>query len=80
MPLKRGRSRQTIASNIREMEASGHPPDQAVAASLRTAGVPRAGPAGGRPLAPSSGKRRKASGMPKKRKAPAGDFDYLQRK
>jgi hypothetical protein len=42
MPLKNGKSKKTIASNIREMKA-GHPQKQAVAAALRTAGVPRAG-------------------------------------
>ena len=43
MPLKAGRSRKVIASNIREMVAAGHPRDQAVAASLRTAGIKRKG-------------------------------------
>jgi len=37
MPLKKGRSKATIASNIREMKASGYPQKQAVAASLETA-------------------------------------------
>ena len=37
MPLARGSSRATISSNISEMEASGHPHDQAVAAALHTA-------------------------------------------
>jgi len=37
MPLKEGKSQKTIAHNIREMEASGHPHDQAVAAALHNA-------------------------------------------
>jgi hypothetical protein len=43
MPLKAGRSRRVISDNIREMVAAGHPHDQAVAASLRTAGIKRKG-------------------------------------
>ena len=45
MPLKAGRSRKVISDNIREMVAAGHPRDQAVAASLRTAGIKRKGTA-----------------------------------
>jgi hypothetical protein len=41
--LKRGSSQATISSNIREMIASGHPRDQAVAAALSTARKMRAG-------------------------------------
>lgn len=37
MPLKKGRSRATIKSNIEEMIKSGHPRKQAIAASLATA-------------------------------------------
>lgn len=37
MPLKAGNSRATIATNIREMQAAGHPHAQAVAASLHNA-------------------------------------------
>lgn len=37
MPLKKGRSRETIGENIAEMEAAGHPRKQAIAASLNQA-------------------------------------------
>lgn len=37
MPLKKGTSRATIGKNIKEMQASGYPRKQAVAASLDTA-------------------------------------------
>jgi hypothetical protein len=37
MPLKKGRSRKTISSNISEMIKSGHPKNQAIAASLNEA-------------------------------------------
>lgn len=37
MPLKKGNSRQTVSTNIREMVNAGHPQKQAVAASLDTA-------------------------------------------
>ena len=37
MPLKKGKSRATVGRNIREMEASGHPHDQSVAAALNQA-------------------------------------------
>ena len=43
MPLKAGRSRKVISDNIRDMVAAGHPQAQAVAASLRTAGIKRKG-------------------------------------
>ena len=42
MPLEKGTSRETISRNIREMEESGHPHRQAVAAALHTA-HPRGG-------------------------------------
>lgn len=37
MPLEKGKSQQTISSNIDEMIRSGHPRDQAIAAALNTA-------------------------------------------
>ena len=37
MPLKKGTSRATIGKNIKEMESSGHPRKQAIAASLNEA-------------------------------------------
>lgn len=42
MPLKKGRSQETISSNISEMIESGHPRDQAIAAALSTARKSRA--------------------------------------
>jgi hypothetical protein len=41
MPLKKGKSRETISSNIREMKVSGYPQKQAVAAALSTARRPK---------------------------------------
>jgi len=41
MPLLKGKSKAVIGTNIKEMEAAGHPPKQAIAASLRKAGVPK---------------------------------------
>lgn len=38
MPLKPGSGEKTIGHNIKEMEAAGHPKDQAIAASLNNAG------------------------------------------
>jgi hypothetical protein len=38
MPLKRGKSKETISRNIRELVHSGRDPKQAVAISLKTAG------------------------------------------
>lgn len=37
MPLKKGTSKKTIGKNIKEMEASGHPRKQAIAAALSQA-------------------------------------------
>lgn len=37
MPLKKGKSRKVISENIKEMEASGHPKKQAIAAALNNA-------------------------------------------
>ncbi len=37
MPLHEGKSKKIVSENIKEMEASGHPHDQAVAASLHNA-------------------------------------------
>lgn len=39
MPLLKGSSRATVSHNIREMVHAGHPPKQAIAASLREAGL-----------------------------------------
>ncbi len=37
MPLKKGKSKKVIGENIKEMENSGYPPKQAIAASLNQA-------------------------------------------
>lgn len=37
MPLKKGKSKKVIGENIREMESSGHPHKQAIAAALNEA-------------------------------------------
>ena len=37
MPLKKGKSKRVISENITEMIKSGHPRDQAIAASLSNA-------------------------------------------
>jgi hypothetical protein len=37
MPLKKGKSKETIGKNIKEMEASGHPKKQSIAAALSEA-------------------------------------------
>ena len=39
MPLKPGSSQEIVSSNIREMEKSGHPHEQAVAAAMHEAGL-----------------------------------------
>lgn len=38
MPLKKGRSKETISSNIGEMVQAGHPIKQAIAAAYEKAG------------------------------------------
>lgn len=43
MPLKKGSSKATISQNIREMQASGHSHEQAVAAALSNANYRRKG-------------------------------------
>jgi len=43
MPLKRGSSKATIASNIKTEVAAGKPPKQAVAIALRKAGKSNGG-------------------------------------
>jgi len=37
MPLEKGKSKKVIGHNIKEMEISGYPKKQAIAASLETA-------------------------------------------
>lgn len=37
MPLKKGNSEEVISSNIKEMEKSGHPKNQSIAAALNEA-------------------------------------------
>ena len=37
MPLEKGKSKKVIGKNIKEMEQSGHPKKQAIAASLSQA-------------------------------------------
>jgi hypothetical protein len=39
MPLKPGKSKAVVSQNIKEMMASGHKQSQAVAASLKKAGL-----------------------------------------
>jgi hypothetical protein len=38
MPLKRGKSKKTISSNIRELRRSGRPQKQSIAIAMRKAG------------------------------------------
>ena len=41
MPLKKGKSKEIVSQNISEMIKAGHPAKQAIAASLREAGLSR---------------------------------------
>jgi hypothetical protein len=41
MPLEKGSSQETISHNISEMVHAGHPQNQAVAAAMHSAGVPK---------------------------------------
>lgn len=41
MPLKKGKSRKTISSNISELRHSGYPQNQAVAIAMNKAGKSR---------------------------------------
>ena len=41
MPLKKGKSKKVVSSNIKKMMKEGYPQDQAVAASLSSAGKSR---------------------------------------
>jgi hypothetical protein len=41
MPLKKGKSQKVVSENIAEMIRAGHPRDQAIAASMRSAGKTR---------------------------------------
>lgn len=41
MPLKKGKSRKTISSNIRELRHSGRPQKQAIAIAMKKAGKSR---------------------------------------
>lgn len=43
MPLRRGRSRSAISANIRTLVHEGKPQKQAVAISMRTAGISKKG-------------------------------------
>jgi hypothetical protein len=38
MPLKKGSSRKTVSSNIRELRHSGYPQKQSIAIAMRSAG------------------------------------------
>src|SRR5258708_1069725 len=58
MPLKSGKSKETIKKNIEEMKASGHPHDQAVAAALHNAH-----PSGGKNMAEGGGVDKNEPGL-----------------
>jgi hypothetical protein len=44
MPLKKGKSKETIGENISELIHSGRPQDQAIAIAYKTAGMSRKKP------------------------------------
>ena len=41
MPLKKGRSKKVVSSNIRKLRHEGYPQKQAIAIAMRKAGKPK---------------------------------------